>query len=80
MQNGQRKHFSGADFGSLCVFLVFFGLVCFEKWSYNFDSGTRNAIYGTPKMAKWGRFSNFVVKCMHGICSAHKMLLFILYN
>ena len=41
------------------TFWGFWGLVCIEKWSYNFDSGTRSAISGTPKMAKWGRFSNF---------------------
>ena len=40
-------------------FWGFWGLVCIEKWSYNFDSGIRSAISGTPKMAKWGRFSYF---------------------
>ena len=35
----------------------FWGLVCIEKWSYNFDSSTRCAISGTPKMAKMGLFS-----------------------
>ena len=28
------------------------GLICIEKWSQNFDLGTRSAIFGTPKMAK----------------------------
>ena len=32
------------------------GLVCIEKWSQNFDSGTRSAILGTPKMAKMTPF------------------------
>ena len=32
--------------------VAFWGLVCIEKWSRNFDSGTRSAIFGTPKMAK----------------------------
>ena len=30
----------------------FWGLVCIEKWSQNFDSGPQNAIFGTPKMGK----------------------------
>ena len=30
-------------------FWGFWGLVCIEKWSQNFDSGTRSAIFGTPK-------------------------------
>ena len=30
----------------------FWGLVCIEKWSDNFNLGTRSAICGTPKMAK----------------------------
>ena len=33
------------------AFWGFWGLVCIEKWSRNFDSGTQNAIFGTPKMA-----------------------------
>ena len=37
-------------------FWFFFGLVCFEKWSYNFCSGTQSAISGTPKLAKLGSF------------------------
>ena len=32
-------------------------------WSRNFDSGTRSAIFGTPKMVKTGRFSNFGQRC-----------------
>ena len=31
-------------------FWGFWGLVCIEKWSQNFDSDTRSAISGTPKM------------------------------
>ena len=30
----------------------FRGGICIEKWSQNFDSGTRSAIFGTPKIAK----------------------------
>ena len=33
------------------AFWGFWGLVCVEKWSQNFDSGTLNAIFGIPKMA-----------------------------
>ena len=29
------------------------------KWSRNFDSGSRSAIFGTLKMVKTGRFTNF---------------------
>ena len=36
------------------AFWGFWGLVCIEKWSKNFDSGTRSAIFGTLKMAKTG--------------------------
>ena len=39
------------------AFWGFWGLVCIEKWSQNFDSGTQNAICGTPKIAKTPRFS-----------------------
>ena len=31
--------------------VAFWGVVCIEKWSQNFDSGTRSAIFGTPKTA-----------------------------
>ena len=41
------------------AFWGFLGLVCIEKGSRNFDSGTRSAIFGTPKIAKMPRFSNF---------------------
>ena len=37
----------------------FWGLVCIEKWSWNFDLGTRSAIFGTPKMAKTTPFWPF---------------------
>ena len=40
-------------------FWGFWGLVCIEKWSQNFDLGTRSAIFGSPKMAKTGVFSHF---------------------
>ena len=34
----------------------FWGLVCIEKWFWNFDSGTRSTSFGTPKMAETGSF------------------------
>ena len=34
----------------------FWGLVCIEKWSQKFDSGTQSAIFGTPKTAKMASF------------------------
>ena len=40
----------------------FWELVCIEKWSQNFDSGTRSAVFGTPKIAKNtqnGRFGGY---------------------
>ena len=36
--------------------LGFWGLVCIEKWPYNFDSGIQSAISGTSKMAEMGWF------------------------
>ena len=41
------------------AFWWFWGLVCIEKWCQNFDSGTRSAIFDTPKMTKIPRFSHF---------------------
>ena len=41
------------------AFWGFWELVCIEKWSQNFDWGTRSAIFDTPKMAKMPRFSHF---------------------
>merc|ERR1712208_213967 len=39
-----------ADFGSKDVFFGgFWGLICIEKWSQNFDSSIRSAIFCTPK-------------------------------
>ena len=38
------------------AFWGFWGLVCIEKWSRNFDSGTRSAIFGTPQTPKMGSF------------------------
>ena len=38
------------------AFWGFWGLVCIEKWSWNFDSGTRSAIFDTTKMAKMTPF------------------------
>ena len=49
-----KNHFSRADVGSWGVSPGVRGLVCIEKWSHNFDSGTQNAISGTPKLAKLG--------------------------
>ena len=39
--------------------VCFWGLVCIEKWSQNFDLGTQNAIFSTKKTQKWPRFSVF---------------------
>ncbi len=41
------------------AFWGFWGLVCIEKWSRNFDSGIQSAIFDTLKMAKTGYFSLF---------------------
>ena len=41
------------------VFWGFWGLVCIEKWSRNFDSGIRSAIFDTLKMSKTGHFGHF---------------------
>ena len=46
------------------AFWGFWGLVCIEKWSYNFDSGTRSTIFDTPKTAKMGHFGRFRVPKM----------------
>ena len=40
-------------------FWGFWGLVCIEKWSQNFDSGIQSAIFDTPKMAKMGYLGHF---------------------
>ena len=37
----------------------FWGGICIEKWSLNFDSGTRSATFGTPKKAKNTHFGHF---------------------
>ena len=41
------------------AFWGFWGLVCIEKWSQKFVSGTRSAIFGTPEMAKMTLFWPF---------------------
>ena len=41
------------------AFWGFWGLVCIEKWSRNFDSGIQSAIFDTLKMAKTGYFGHF---------------------
>ena len=51
-----KNDFSRSDLVSWDVFWGFWGLVCIEKWSQNFDSDTRSAISGTPKMTKTGSF------------------------
>ena len=43
------------------AFWGFWGLVCIEKWSQNFDSGTRSAIFGTPKMAVFFHFGGSIL-------------------
>ena len=40
-------------------FWGFWGLVCIEKWSQNFDLDTRSAISCTPKMGHFGHFGHF---------------------
>ena len=42
------------------AFWGFWGLVCIEKWSRNFDWGTRSAIFGTPQNAQNGSFWVFL--------------------
>ena len=37
----------------------FWGGICIKKWSKNFDSGSRSAIFGTPKTLKMGQFGCF---------------------
>ena len=37
----------------------FQGGISIEKWSQNFDSGTRSTIFGTPKTAKMTYFGRF---------------------
>ena len=44
------------------AFWGFWGLVCIEKWSQNFDWGTLSAIFDTPKMAKTPHFCHFHFK------------------
>ena len=64
MQNAKGpKSFFRSDYGSSGGFFEnlghkIWGLVCIDKWSRNFDSATRSAIFVTPKMAKmapWDR-------------------------
>ena len=42
--------FRGPNLVPEVSFWGFWGLVYIEKWSSNFDSGTRSAIFGTLKM------------------------------
>ena len=58
------------------AFWGFWGLVCIEKWSQNFDSGTQNAIFGTPKMAVLGHFGG----TKNGILDAQIKILRPLFN
>ena len=48
----QKITFLGPILVPEVAFWGFWGLVCIEKWSQNFDSGTRSAIFGTLKMTK----------------------------
>ena len=48
--------FRGPILVSEVAFWGFWGLVCIEKWSRNFDSGIRSAVFGTPKMVKMTPF------------------------
>ena len=53
-KNGKwpKMTFRGPIWVPKVSFWGFWGLVCIEKWSQNFDSGPQNAIFGTPKMGK----------------------------
>ena len=51
-KNGQKSLFRGPKWFPKCLNRGFRGGICIEKWSWNFDSGTRSAIFGTPKIAK----------------------------
>ena len=55
----QKITFRGLILVPKVAFWGYWGLVCIEKWSYNFDSGTRSAISGTPKIAETTPFSHF---------------------
>ena len=61
------------------MFLGVLGLVCIEKWSQNFDSGTRNAIFGTLKMDITGCFGHFG-GIKNGISGARIKVLRPLFN
>ena len=52
----RKMTFRGPIWVPKVSFWGFWGLVCIEKWSQNFDSDTRSAISGTPKMTKTGSF------------------------
>ena len=52
----QKISFQGPIWVPKVPFWGFWGLVCIEKWSQKFVSGTRSAIFGTPEMAKTGSF------------------------
>ena len=57
----------------------FQGGISIEKWSQNFDSGTRSTIFGTPKTAKMTYFGRFG-DTKNGPSSARIKILRQLFN
>ena len=55
-KNGQKSLFRGPKWFPKCLNGGFRGGICIEKWSQNFDSGTRSAIFGAPQNAENGCF------------------------
>ena len=51
--------FRGSIWVPKVSFWGFWGWFCLLKCSQNFDSGTRSAIFGTPKMGHFGHFGHF---------------------
>ena len=59
--NCQNRRFLNLGIAQIGCLGGLWGLVCTEKWSRNFDSGTNSGIFGNPKMAKtWSFYSNFL--------------------
>ena len=71
--------FRGLNLVPEMAFWGFWGLVCIEKWSQNFDSGTRTAIFDTPKNAKAGSFWRFL-GTENGISGARIKILRPFFN
>ena len=56
VQNGQKILFRGPKWFLKCQFGGSWWIICIEKWSWNCDSRTRSAIFGTPKIAEMTYF------------------------